>query len=156
MKLLTNHKIIKTDLGKLKLADALEKLVQEDFFKHDASFYLIRKVSEQHVIFGIPRNRATAKQIHEFVYKPIEKVIEVKSRYEPIFFPNYWLLLLPIQVMYLGGIALVQREWMTFFFTIVGITIFILWTASASIKYDSAIIERALAIRLNYLARNKP
>ncbi|MFK7984249.1 MAG: hypothetical protein AB8G86_30020 [Saprospiraceae bacterium] len=155
MKLFTNHKIIKTDLGKFTLADALEKLKQEDFFKHNTSFHLIRKVSEQHVIFGIPRNRATAKQIHEFVYKPMEKVIEVSSKYESIFSPNYWLLLLPIQVMYLGGIELVQREWITFFFTIVGITIFIVWTAFTSIKYDSAIIERALAIRLNYLARKK-
>jgi|GEM_PF-5652139 len=31
MKLFTNQKIIKTDLGKLTLADALGKLEQEDF-----------------------------------------------------------------------------------------------------------------------------
>ena len=155
MKVFTNHKVIKTDLGRFTLGDALEKLEQEDFFKYDTSFDLVEKVSDNHVIFGIPRDRVPPRKIHEFIYNESTKNIEVNSKYDNLFFPNLFLYLMPLHVMYMGGLELVIREWRTFSFILFGITIFNLLVALTGLKSDVEAIERELAIRLNYLARNK-
>lgn len=153
MKLFSNHRFIKINLGKLKLGDALEKLVQEDFLKYDTSFGLIKKVNEHHLIFETPHSRIMPSQIHEFEYNVAEKKIKVTSKYNSIFFPGCSLYILPLQAMYLLGTAAVLREWQTCLFILVGITLYLLFFARIDLKADSEMIERELAIRLNYLAR---
>ena len=153
MKLFSNHRFITADLGSLKLSDALEKLTQEDFFKQNTSFYLVEKVNEQHIVFGTPRDRVTSSQIHAFEYNVAEKRISVTSKYNSIFFPGHLLYIYFIYGMYVCGTATVLAEWQTFLLFFVGITIYLLFCAVISLKPDAEMIERALTIRLNYLAK---
>ena len=155
MSFFSKNRIIETDLKGMTLRDIFIRLNEEKFFKNQYSFFLIEEVDENHLIFGVPRNKITSEQIHEIKYSENNKRISIRSKYKNWFFPGFLMYGLPILALLLDWKNLTLENLAVFILIILGITFFISIIAFPSLVEDSKNIERELAIRANYLLRQK-
>jgi hypothetical protein len=155
MNLLSKNRMVKADLKTFSLVDILNKLKKENFFTEEQPFYLIKIVNENHIIFGVPRNKVTPRQIHEFQYLEKENSISINSKYKNMFFPSFLIYGMPLIPMILGRNEMKSEDLKVFSFMLIGITLFISLFAFTSLNEDSKNIEREITLRLNYLLRQK-
>jgi len=154
MKLFLKNKTLDADLGKFTLATALEQLEQEHFFKDNYDYFLEEKVNENHLKFGVYRDKLTASQTHEFEYDKEKKVIQISSYYSHWLFPGLLIygMLLPLTFGSLEGL---KEEWRTFSVLAILIAVINFSAIFLSLRERAKEIERDLILRLNYLNRQK-
>jgi len=155
MKLLSKERNIEANLRGLCLVDILDKLKDENFFNYEKGFYLIQVVDKNQIIFGVPRNKVTPKEIHNFTYSEVENKIKIKSNYASWFFPSMISFIMPFLPIFLGWKELQMKEWKIIAAVTLGITLFISIFAFTSLNENSKHIERELTIRINFLLRKK-
>jgi positive regulator of sigma E activity len=155
MPTLSKNRTTPIDLKIFSLLDILNQLKAENFFAAEQAFYLNKVVDENHLIFSVPRNKMTTRQIHEVKYEEKEKRILINSQYESIFFPSLLIYAMPLFPMIVGWNNLSQKKLIALALMIVATTLFISIFAYVSLIEDSKKIERELVIRLNYLLRQK-
>lgn len=155
MKLLSKEREFEADLKGLSLNDLLNKLIEENYFKSEKEFSLVRIVNENEIIFAVPRNKVTPRQIHNFKYLKNENKVVIRSKYKNWFFPSFLMYMLPLLSIILGWNELTTDYLKIISLLLLGITLFISIFAFTSLNESSKQIQRELIIRANFLLRKK-
>ena len=155
MKLLSKEREFKVDLKGLSLNDLLNKMNEENYFQSEQGFYLVKVVNKNQIIFAVPRNKVTPREIHNFRYLEDENKIQIKSKYKNWFFPSFLLYVMPSLPIVLGWNELTTKDLKIILPMLIGITLFISIFAFTSLNESSKLIERELSIRAKYLLRKK-
>ncbi len=140
----------------LSLNDLINKMNDENYFKSEEEFYVDSIIDKNQVIFVIPRDRITPRQIHHFKYLESKNTIQIKSKYKNWFFPTFIAyLLLPLLPIILSPNEITIEYLKITSLILLGLTFFITIFAFVTLYESSKHIERELSIRVNYLLRKK-
>ncbi len=155
MKLLSKERVLNADLKGLSLNDLLNQLKEENYFNDEGEFYVVKIMDKNQITFGVPRDKLTPTQIHNFIYIENENKIQIKSKYKNWFFPSFKLYLLFLLSLILKWDELTMKDLRAILPFLLGITLFISIFAFTSLNESSKLIERELTIRANCLLRKK-
>lgn len=151
MRFLLKQRDFSADLKELMLKDILDRFQEENFFNSDQLFYLIEIVDNNHFSIGLPRDRVTSRQIHEFKYDNETKKMQVISYYGNLYFPGFFLSLL----IFFGEKEQLIENGQMFLVLFIAITSYIFIIATISLRESSKNLEREVTIRANDLLRKK-
>lgn len=155
MRLLAREREFAADLKGLRLEDVFKQMQEENFFTKENRFSLSEQVNENHLVFEVPRDKVTPRQVHYVKYSEAEGKMIFGSSYSHWFFPSFLAYILPLIPIVLSVSELELRQIKLLLLMMLGITVFIAAFAFSVLGESSKYIERELVIRANSLLRKQ-